>query len=238
VKPAAIPVEPKPQEADKIAPAPKPIAESKPAPSAKPALAAAKPTAPAAISLSLREIAQLFNSMDPSPFVERDLDADAEEFITSWARELPPARELELVIRLTAPAPDDSVAGVEDAVRSYFAARAGIKRLEFSQLMRRGRLSFVVGCSFLAVCLTLGQLVSPGSLGAATQIVREGLTIAGWVAMWRPLEIYLYDWWPLYEERRHLERLARIRVRIELPLTKRPEPAPLAEIHAITQTAA
>jgi hypothetical protein len=41
---------------------------------------------------------QLFNSMDSSPFVERDLDAGAEEFITSWARELPSERELELVI--------------------------------------------------------------------------------------------------------------------------------------------
>ena len=48
VKPAAIPVEPKLEEAEKIAPAPKSKAESKPVPSAKPALAAAKPTAPAA----------------------------------------------------------------------------------------------------------------------------------------------------------------------------------------------
>jgi tRNA nucleotidyltransferase/poly(A) polymerase len=45
---AAFPVESKPEEAEKIAPAPKPKAESKPVPSAKPSLAAAKPTAPAA----------------------------------------------------------------------------------------------------------------------------------------------------------------------------------------------
>ena len=170
-----------------------------------------------AISLSLREIAQLFKSMDPSPFVERDLDADAEEFITSWARELPPGRDLELVIRLSEPTSLESVVGVEDAVRSYFAARAAIKRLEFSQLMRRGRLSLVVGLLFLALCLTLGGLVGRALFGPATDIVREGLTIAGWVAMWRPLEIYLYDWWPLREDRRQLERLARIRVRIVQP---------------------
>lgn len=63
------------------------------------------------ITLRLRELTQLFNSMDPSPFVERDLDADAEEFITSWARELPSKRELELVILLAHPPSPDRLAG-------------------------------------------------------------------------------------------------------------------------------
>lgn len=170
-----------------------------------------------AIMLRLRELAQLFNSMDPSPFVDRDLDADAEEYIMSWARELPAGRELELVIQLSTPSPADRVAGVEDSVRRYFTTRAAIKRLEFGQLMRRGRLSLVVGSVFLACCLLLGQLVSRSGAGAVADIIREGLTIAGWVAMWRPLEIYLYDWWPLFEERRRLDVLARIRVRIVMP---------------------
>ena len=175
------------------------------------------PPAASAISLNLREIAQLFNSMDPSPFVDRDLDADAEEFITSWARELPPGRELELVIKLEAPSPEDRIVGVEDAVRRYFATRAAIKRLEFSQLMRRGRLSLAVGTLFLVLCLLLTQVAAKTGFGAATNIMVEGLTIAGWVAMWRPLEIYLYDWWPLYEDRRRLDRLAKTRVRIVMP---------------------
>jgi len=167
-----------------------------------------------AIRLSLRELAQLFNSMDPSPFVERDLNADAEEYITSWAREVPPGRELELAISLAEPAADT---GLEQAVRGYFSTRAAIKRLEFGQLMRRGRLSLGVGSLFLVLCLLLGEFVAKSSPGAVSDIIREGLTIAGWVAMWRPLEIYLYDWWPLFEERRRLDRLARIRVRIVGP---------------------
>jgi len=171
----------------------------------------------AAIKLRLRDLAQLFNSMDPSPFIERDLDADAEEFITSWARELPAGAELELAIHLTTPAAPDRVAGVEDAVRRYFATRAAIKRLEFGQMMRRGRLSLGVGTLFLVGCLLLAQFVGKSGYGTTGDIIREGLTIGGWVAMWRPLEIYLYDWWPLFEEQRRLDRLARIKVRIVLP---------------------
>jgi hypothetical protein len=170
-----------------------------------------------AIMLRLRDLAQLFNSMDPSPFVERDLDADAEEYIMSWAHELPAGKDLELVIQLSQRAPADRAAGVEDAVRRYFAARAAIKRLEFSQLMRRGRLSLIVGSVFLASCLLLGELIAKTGGGPVIDILREGLTIAGWVAMWRPLEIYLYDWWPLFEERRRLDLLAKIKVRIDMP---------------------
>jgi len=167
------------------------------------------------ILLRLRELAQLFNSMDPSPFYDRDLDADAEEFIMGWARELPAGRELELAISLSLPAAGDRSAEVEDAVRHYFSKRAEMKRLDLGQLMRRGRLSLCVGLVFLATCLLLSQLAASLGSGPATQILREGLTIGGWVAMWRPLEIYLYDWWPLFEDRRLLDRLARIRVRVE-----------------------
>ena len=182
------------------------------------------------ITLSLRELAQLFNSMDPSPFGDRDLDGAAEEFITSSARELPPRQEPELVLLLAIPTAASNANEVEEAVRRYFAKRAAIKRLEFGQLMRRGRLSLGVGLLFLVICLLLGELVAKSSLGAASDILKEGLTIVGWVAMWRPLEICLYDWWPLYEDWRRLDKLARMRVRIVAP-----EILPLRFLEAINE---
>ena len=42
---------------------------------------------PGRIELRLKELNQLFDSFDPAPFHEKDLDQDAEEFIVSWARE-------------------------------------------------------------------------------------------------------------------------------------------------------
>jgi hypothetical protein len=191
-----------------------------------------------AIMLRLHELAQLFNSMDPSPFVDRDLDADAEEYIVSWARELPAGKPLELVIQLALPASRDRTAGVEDAVRHYFATRAAIKRLEFSALMRRGRLSLLVGSAFLAACLLLGQLVATLGSNPVADFVREGLTIGGWVGLWRPLEIYLYDWWPLYEDRRRFDLLAQIKVRIVTREAGSPDRGAREDDHAVAQRAA
>ena len=74
------------------------------------------------IELKLRELGQLFNSLDPSPFRERSLDLDAETFIVSWARELPHTAELELLVHLAEPPRDrDLAAHVEAAVQGHFA---------------------------------------------------------------------------------------------------------------------
>jgi hypothetical protein len=171
---------------------------------------------PARIEIRLRELAQLFNSMDPSPFIERDLDDDAEEFIVVWARELPPDREFELVLHLaTAPKPDRA-AGVDAAVRHYFTSRAEMKRREFRLLLRLGRQSLAVGLLFLTACLLLVQVVGAVGQNTAATVIKESLAIGGWVAMWRPLQIYLYDWWPLRAELRVLERLARMRVHLDV----------------------
>ena len=39
-------------------------------------------------------------------------------------------------------------------------------------------------------------------------ILEEGLVVAGWVAMWRPMEIFLYERRPIRRERRIYRRLA------------------------------
>jgi len=41
---------------------------------------------------------------------------------------------------------------------------------------------------------------------------RESLTIAGWVAMWRPMQIYLYDWWPVRRRGKLYQKLSRMHV--------------------------
>ena len=45
-------------------------------------------------------------------------------------------------------------------------------------------------------------------------VARESLLIGGWVAMWRPLEVFLYDWWPIRAEARLFDRLSAMTVRI------------------------
>ena len=92
------------------------------------------------IELHLRDVSQLFNTMDPSPFHEKDLDHDAEEFIVSWAREFPLDEPVTLVVHLDAlPQEQEPQSMIERAVHHYFAYRVELNRLEFRHLLQDGR---------------------------------------------------------------------------------------------------
>jgi len=176
----------------------------------------------ARIELRLRELNQLFNSMDPSPFYDKDLDANAEEFIVGWARELPQDRPFEIVVHLTEPLRSDpslekATTSVREALQHYFAELADQQRRQFSELMRMGRVSLVLGLTFLAACFAVSNLIGGGVAdpGPMRSIFRESLIIVGWVALWRPLEIFLYDWWPLVRNRRLYQRLSTADVTVQ-----------------------
>jgi hypothetical protein len=167
------------------------------------------------IELNLRDINQLFNTMDPSPFHEKDLDHDAEEFILSWAQEFHRHEPVDLIVHLEKlPEGQDARRLVEEAVHNYFAYRARLNQLEFKRLMKQGQMSLFVGLSFLGLCLLIIELLLSNRPGAMPSFLTQSLTIAGWVAMWRPMEIYLYSWWPLRRRGKIFDKLSRMPVEV------------------------
>jgi hypothetical protein len=148
------------------------------------------------MELELEEVNQLFNCMDPSPFVARDLDGDAEEFIFNWAQEFPPKDPVTLRIHLTNWPAEDPTLLMTEAIHNFFAYREQLNQREFRLLMSQGRTSLFIGLTFLGVCLLVVQLLLHRT-GPWAVLIRESVTIAGWVAMWRPMQIFLYEWWPV-----------------------------------------
>jgi hypothetical protein len=98
------------------------------------------PTGANAIEIRIEELSQLFHSLDPFPFREKDLDKDAEEFIVSWARELPVDQALRIVVHL--PESQASMPEAHElaaALTRYFAYRAQVIALDLKELFRVGR---------------------------------------------------------------------------------------------------
>lgn len=176
------------------------------------------PPAAQELRLYLCELRQLFDSMDPAPFHERSLDAAAAEHIIDAAREAPAKAAFSLRVQVGRE-PGDSAASttLSSAIREYFERRGASKRLEFRRLMRAGRRALVVGLVFLAVAIGLAQWFDTliADEGRAL-LVSESLVIGGWVALWRPMEIFLYDWWPLLADARLFDRLAAMPVLLEI----------------------
>lgn len=145
---------------------------------------------------------------------ERDLDQDAEEYIVDSADEYPLARPLRPVIHL--PAEHRGELDLTQAIPNYFAYRAEETRRRLRFFFRDGRISLLVGLIFLFGCIVVRQLVLALGSGLRAQIVDEGLYIVGWVAMWRPLEIFLYDWRPLRHRQRLFAKLAHVPVTVSV----------------------
>ena len=180
-----------------------------------------KKTAPRhSIEIYVDRIEQLFNSMDPSPFHEKDLDRDAEEFIVSWAQEY--HRRDPLVLRIHVnqfPSETEAARLVQNAVHNYFSYRRKLNRLKFKRLLEQGRTSLLIGVLFLTLCLSLSELLARREHGTLLTLARESLTIAGWVAMWRPMQIFLYDWWPLRHIGKIYEKLSHSPVELRKPVS-------------------
>jgi hypothetical protein len=169
------------------------------------------------IEIKLRDMNQLFNSMDPSPFHEKDLDEDAEEFITSWVQEYHRHDPVTLVVHLQqTPQGQDPKEVIEQAVHHFFAYRAKLNVLEFKRLMKQGRWSLLIGLSFLGACLAGVEMLGQQAPDTFLSFLRESLTIAGWVAMWRPLEIYLYEWWPLRRRGQIYRKMSHMPVEVRI----------------------
>jgi len=70
------------------------------------------------------------------------------------------------------------------------------------------------GCQALAVTIrgiTLNEL-REGSINKL--LLKESLLIGGWVAMWRPMQIFLYEWWPIVRRGRIYRNLGRAIVNV------------------------
>jgi hypothetical protein len=171
------------------------------------------PTSPHArrlIELRLSRLDQLFDPLDPFPVPSRDISRSAEDFMVGWARDFPSGAPLGVRIHL----PSDVAKGadlseLETAFRNHFTYRANRMTGDMRELFANGRAALAIGLCVLGACIVTRQLlrgvISEGTLG---DLIVESLVIVGWVANWRPIEILLYEWWPIARRRSLYQRLA------------------------------
>jgi hypothetical protein len=168
------------------------------------------------VRVTARAVAVLFNSLDPSPFRERDIDAEVERHILEWVRELPADAQFNIVVELPAKETTTPEAvTLPESLRRYFNDGAKRADTDLRELFRIGWRSLQIGIVVLVVALTASQtLVQMIPHETLRRVLEESMIIVGWVANWRPIEIYLYDWWPIVRRRRLYRRIANAPVEI------------------------
>jgi len=168
------------------------------------------------IEVQVAELKQLFSPVEHFPFTECGLDSRAADRIADLARNAPRGVPLALLIHVDRgfEQPDDATT-LRLAVHDCFATRAERSRRRREEVLRRGRISLVIALAFLGVLTALGTLLAARfGDGHVGRLASESLAIGGWVAMWHPLELCLYEWWPITADARLSDRLATMPVSI------------------------
>ena len=164
------------------------------------------------IVVAIRNTRQLFNERDPAPSRARDLDENFVTYVVSSAEEFHLKTPMKLKIIVAEENPQEiNNEDLYAAIRAHFIYAARLSQAKMRKRLRVGRYFLIVGLLVLFACLGIAQLVTAKNGGSGLAVVaHEGFTIIGWVAMWRPIEVFLYDWFPLREEKLYLEKIATI----------------------------
>ena len=169
------------------------------------------------IEIELTSPLQLFDSFDPAPFREKDLDPDAEEYIYNTVDEFPLKKPLEIVIYLPpAEVSTEIEADLKEAIKYHFLYKKLLTDIELKRLLHQGRKNLIIALTFLFLCLLAIRLLATFEESLVNTLFSEGLLIIGWVAMWEPVHTFLYGWWPIVHKRNIYEKIIHTDVYIEI----------------------
>jgi hypothetical protein len=165
------------------------------------------------VEIRLKTISQLFNSLDPSPFLERDLDDEAVNYIETSVMEHSKNTDIKLVLML----PKEEIPNINkkeiiEAIHNHFDYAEDLQRKKIYQIFKQGRFALLVGLILMGFSMSVSMYFESHANTAISMALREGLIILGWVALWRPIDVFLYSWWPELEKKKYYQKLSRIGV--------------------------
>jgi hypothetical protein len=182
-------------------------------------IAAAPPQASVEVSrldLDLRDADRLIDRDADWPSIPGCLRPAAEAAMIDWARRQPKDAALEILIRLPPAALTPAAAAqLADRVTAHFRRLAEEQDYTVRTFLADARISAAVGFSVFAACLLIVWTLYSGYQGSTTaRALRDTLSILGWIAAWKPLEMLVHERRPLQRRLRLLRRLAAAPVRV------------------------
>ncbi len=166
------------------------------------------------IEIRIDSLGRFFNTLDPSPFHSRDIDDDAERYIVDSVRMFQLSEKLKLRFVLPQNEHREAVNVLPQALDHFFGFRAAMAGRELRAILLEGRMAMLLGLVFLGSCISLRFVLGFLSGSPGGNVLLEGLSITGWVAMWKPVQIFLYDWWPVFRKKKIYEKISGLTLEI------------------------
>jgi len=170
------------------------------------------------IEIKLSSVLQLFNSFDPAPFHEKELDSAAEHYIVDIVNDFPKKTTFKIIIYLPPDkATTERAQKIPEAIHNHFEYRMLETDRKFRLHFRHGRNSLIIGLSILTVTLIARQLVSQLENHILGQVFADAFLIVGWASMWEPTTVLLYQLFPIIQQKKTYEKISQMEIAI-IPL--------------------
>jgi hypothetical protein len=165
------------------------------------------------IEIKLSSVAQLFNSFDPAPFHEKELDSAAEHYIVDMVKDFPPKTRFKIIIYLPPDiATSERAMKILPAIHNHFQYKMLVAERKFRSHSRHGRSTLIIGLIFLTIALLARQLVSTLQNHFVAQLFADAFLIFGWAAMWEPITVLLYELSPIIQQKKIYEKISRMEI--------------------------
>jgi hypothetical protein len=169
------------------------------------------------ITLKLGNIKHLFQEPEFDPFLPQQ---NSRSGIDAIASELKPT-SLNCKLRTTILLPNNQLSehleqATIEALQRYCSDRIEQTTNDLASLRGRGFRALQRGLLFLAVCLLLSTLFDElkSFPGLIRRFLSEGFLIAGWVSLWHPIELLLYEWGPYQRQKQIYELIKEMELKV------------------------
>ena len=163
------------------------------------------------VEVALQSPNELYEDKDPSPLRLRDLRPSVENYIVNCVREIPLDQDVRIDFCFyDFEGAEHQNERIEKSIRNYFLYRSQVKMLEFRFKIKNGLKSIVIGLCFLFLCIYLSHTIIKSDNKLLQTFFGEGLSVLGWVSLWNPIQIFLYEIWPILSMARSFKRCAQL----------------------------
>jgi hypothetical protein len=160
------------------------------------------------IEIRVNSVHQLFDERDPAPFREKDLEEDMVEYLVTAIQEVGNDRLGLIRVYLGPNRGSYNDEMIAQAFTTHFEYEAEIMSRKITYTIQVGLKSLAIGLSFLSAAVFTSRTLGSTNPNYWSLLFKEGILLMGWVSMWKPINIFLYDWWPLIDLRKNYLQLA------------------------------
>ncbi len=169
------------------------------------------------IAVNIERLEEFYDTLDPSYLYEKDLNPNLARYLTERIVVFPEKTDVKIEFHVPSEFKEKNYAAdMTQAFRKHFEFEYLNSMVHKNKRIKKGlKTFFYAGIIFMSL-MTLSILIkSVGRDNVILKLISEGLFIGGWVSLWKPIEILIYDWLPLYEDERKYKRLRDIKVKIK-----------------------